>query len=188
MIDEEGGFPAVGGRVALDFVATLGKRDSDRIERLRVPGDLERWARHAGIADRVADADETALERARDLREAIHRLVLVQLNGAPTGASDVAVVNAWAGLDAPSGVLVAVEGGFRREPPSTTADGLLAAVARDAVDLLAGPDLLAVRECEGERCTLLFVDTSRGSRRRWCSMDACGARSKMRALRARHHS
>ncbi|MEV8375862.1 CGNR zinc finger domain-containing protein [Kribbella sp. NPDC056861] len=39
-------------------------------------------------------------------------------------------------------------------------------------------------QCEDPTCTLLFVDSSRSHRRRWCSMDRCGARSKMRTLRS----
>ncbi len=187
VIEAELAFPAVGGRMALDFVATLGKRDTARIERLRTPGDLERWARHAGVAAAVVDADEAALEPARRLREALHRLVLVRLGRGHARADDVNLVNACAMADAPPSTLAAHGGAFRRELPRTTVAGLLAAVARDAVDLLTGPDATAVRECEGEACTLLFVDASRGRRRRWCSMDLCGARSKMRALRARQH-
>jgi predicted RNA-binding Zn ribbon-like protein len=67
----------------------------------------------------------------------------------------------------------------RRQP--TTAVALLATVARDAIDLLSGPMADRVRECDGDGCTLLFLDASRAARRRWCSMDACGARSKMAA-------
>jgi predicted RNA-binding Zn ribbon-like protein len=56
-------------------------------------------------------------------------------------------------------------------------------VARDGIDLLSGPDAESIRECEDPACTLLFVDTSRSHRRRWCSMNSCGARAKMRTLR-----
>jgi predicted RNA-binding Zn ribbon-like protein len=39
--------------------------------------------------------------------------------------------------------------------------------------------------CAGERCHLIYADTSRPGRRRWCSMEHCGNRHKVRALRAR---
>jgi predicted RNA-binding Zn ribbon-like protein len=59
----------------------------------------------------------------------------------------------------------------------------LSAVARDAVDLLAGPDRNRIRRCG--RCTLHFVDRSRPGNRRWCSMELCGNQSKAEAFRAR---
>ncbi|MZD03805.1 hypothetical protein GTW43_01740, partial [Streptomyces sp. SID5785] len=52
---------------------------------------------------------------------------------------------------------------------------LLAAVARDAVDLLTDPAARgALRQCEGDNCPLIYLDTSRGRRRRWCSSEVCG--------------
>jgi len=39
--------------------------------------------------------------------------------------------------------------------------------------------------CPGERCGWAFYDRSASSRSRWCSMQVCGARSKMRAYRGR---
>jgi len=55
------------------------------------------------------------------------------------------------------------------------------AVAADAAALLADPARLArVRRCPGHDCGWLFLDLS--GRRRWCSMDTCGSRAKMRRL------
>jgi len=56
-----------------------------------------------------------------------------------------------------------------------------AAPARELIDLLAGPDLLRLRECSDPPCRMLFVDTFRGGQRRWCSMSRCGNRAKARA-------
>jgi len=56
-----------------------------------------------------------------------------------------------------------------------------AALARDLIDLVVGPDLLRLRECPDPQCAMLFVDTSRGGQRRWCSMSRCGNRAKARA-------
>ncbi len=39
--------------------------------------------------------------------------------------------------------------------------------------------------CPGARCGWAFYDRSASSRSRWCSMQVCGARSKMRAYRGR---
>ncbi|MFE7130281.1 CGNR zinc finger domain-containing protein [Streptomyces sp. NPDC057638] len=51
--------------------------------------------------------------------------------------------------------------------------------------VLTGPHAHRVRVCAAHDCQLLFADTSRPGRRRWCSMERCGNREKVRAHRAR---
>jgi predicted RNA-binding Zn ribbon-like protein len=164
-----------GGRPALDFVATLGKRDTAVIERIPTPGDLARWFHEAGLGD--VDVSTEDLRNAVDLREALYAL-FVNTN------ADLGTVNQWAARPVPGGRLVRVGGQLRQARPDLTAADLLAVLARDAVDLLTGAGAARVRMCAGEECTLLFVDESRAGNRRWCSMDACGARSKMARYRA----
>jgi hypothetical protein len=65
------------------------------------------------------------------------------------------------------------------------ARSLLSSVARDAIDVLGGSRAARLKRCEGSRCALLFVDTSRSGRRRWCSMERCGNRAKVAAHRRR---
>lgn len=174
----------------LDFVATLGKRGSLDLERLPEPSDLARWVEHAGVGPLGIDAapDTATLAAARELREALYRLCESALGRRPAEPGDVETVNVWASLPPPPAGLAVVDGRLSRQdrPPSITE--VLAAVARDGVDLLTGADAHRLRECEGLTCTLLFVDSSRDGRRRWCSMDSCGARAKMQALRARRRS
>jgi predicted RNA-binding Zn ribbon-like protein len=54
--------------------------------------------------------------------------------------------------------------------------------------LLTAPELQRVRACPGlGDCGWLFLDTSKSGRRRWCSMEGCGSRAKMRRYYARTH-
>ena len=62
----------------------------------------------------------------------------------------------------------------------------MATAARDAIDLLSGPELEKVKECAEETCSILFVDSSRPGKRRWCSMRICGNKIKKAAYRRRH--
>lgn len=54
---------------------------------------------------------------------------------------------------------------------------------------LAGARLAArwprVKACTGENCGFVFWDGSRNASRRWCDMQRCGSRHKMRSYRAR---
>lgn len=60
---------------------------------------------------------------------------------------------------------------------------LVVPVAQSAAEFLAGSDLTLVKPCENTSCVLVFYDTTKHHRRRWCSMSSCGNRAKA----ARHY-
>ncbi|MEU0337062.1 ABATE domain-containing protein [Streptomyces sp. NPDC006193] len=180
----------VAGRACLDLLAT-----AHPAERLDGPGALCAWIAAAGIVPagtRLAHADASWPPRFRELR----RDVGVLVRGTPTGSPAyerayeraLGRVNdaARAAPPAPHAVRTA-DGGLARElaaPPTCAA--LLALLARDAVELLTDPVArAAVRECEGEDCPLVYLDTSRGRRRRWCSSEVCGNRERVARHRRR---
>lgn len=80
-----------------------------------------------------------------------------------------------------------LDGSGRRA--NTHCDGgitaVLSSIARDAIDILSSERRSLVRACEMDDCGGLFLDDSRGLRRRWCSMERCGNRAKAAAFRDR---
>jgi predicted RNA-binding Zn ribbon-like protein len=61
---------------------------------------------------------------------------------------------------------------------------LLWPVALSAIELFtASGERAKLKECPG--CGWLFLDRSKVGNRRWCSMDECGSRDKMRRQYAR---
>ncbi|MBD8694620.1 CGNR zinc finger domain-containing protein [Stenotrophomonas sp. CFBP 13718] len=64
-------------------------------------------------------------------------------------------------------------------------EALLQPVALALGQLLAGGDLQHVGQCEAHDCSLLFHDTTKSRKRRWCSMALCGNRMKVAAFRSR---
>ncbi|MDG4860597.1 CGNR zinc finger domain-containing protein, partial [Streptomyces sp. T-3] len=42
-----------------------------------------------------------------------------------------------------------------------------------------------IRQCEGDNCPIIYLDTSRGRRRRWCSSEICGNRERVARHRRR---
>jgi predicted RNA-binding Zn ribbon-like protein len=64
-------------------------------------------------------------------------------------------------------------------------DALLLPIAQAMAVLLTNADFSQVKACESPACTLLFLDTTRGHKRRWCSMAVCGNRAKQAAHRDR---
>ena len=193
-------FPFIGGRPCLDFVATLGKRHGTPVERLPDTAALARWITEAGLtagpeAPTAATAD---LAHARELREALYRLVRGGMDGRRPDPADVVRVNEAAArpdlipqlavsedegegdLDSDAGPLPAPVWQARHPAPAA-----LATVARDAVLLVSGPLLARVKECENPACSLLFLDDSQARRRRWCSMERCGNLAKIAGYRSR---
>src|SRR5690606_24380823 len=73
-----------------------------------------------------------------------------------------------------------VRGGARvlEEERSASPLAALAPVALAAGRLLGSVHPSRVRRCASRECLLWFVDTSKGGRRRWCSMARCGNRAK----------
>ncbi|EDY49285.1 conserved hypothetical protein, partial [Streptomyces clavuligerus] len=113
--------------------------------------------------------------------------VRAQLDGCPDGAA-LDRVNALASGAPPAVRAVRDDSGaFVRvlaRPPECGA--LLAAVARDTVLLLTDPGARGrLRQCQGESCHRVYLDTSRGRRRRWCSSEVCGNRERVARHRRR---
>ncbi|MDO3703176.1 ABATE domain-containing protein [Micromonospora sp. C28SCA-DRY-2] len=184
MFHNAAAFPFVGGRVSVDFTATYGLRWRDPgVERIPAPADLARWFTEAGLTDTTVPVSTPTLRGARELREALYRLMRGRVFGEPPDRRAVDVVNRWA-AKAPPAIRLTADGAATRlvEP---TAGALLALVARDGVDLLGGSHAGRLRECSSDTCTLLYLDTSRAGSRRWCAMAVCGSRDKMTRYRRR---
>jgi predicted RNA-binding Zn ribbon-like protein len=180
-------FRFTSGRLCLALCATVGERWRRNFERLRGPEDLSRWLEQADLAAGVPAVSARLLREARELREAIYRLVRAAMAGHPGDRSDRDVVNAWARRPPISWQL---DEENRRQVwtgPRSAAAGL-AAVAADAVDLLSSPSIGRVRECDAPDCALLFLDSSRPGRRRWCADGACGSKARTAAYRRRQAS
>ena len=173
------------GSLALAFAVTgPGTHDGPLalFQTLRQPSDLARWATDVVGATGLRATDHD-LELAVRLQAAIWNLADARIDRRPAGEGDRAVLNELAAQPSlvprlgpgPTRTWVAVQGVL----------SVLSSVARDAIDLLGGPRAGRLRRCQGSRCALLFVDTSRSGRRRWCSMQRCGNRAKVAAHRRR---
>lgn len=173
---------------ALTATATQ-RRAPEAHERLREPQDLAEWIRAAvpDVPPGDVPVDDTLLRRARDLREAIYRTAVHVADGSTPGAQDLRTINEWAAHN-DAVRLLGDAGAHWQVPPASPARTALALVAVDAVEVLGGARDGAVKICSGELCAAVFVDTSRGRSRRWCSMGTCGNRAKRSAMRARQVS
>lgn len=177
-------FVYVSGRRCLDFVGTMKHRDSTHEELLTAPELLSDWAIQAGLCDEAVDVSDDDLVAAIDLREAIYRTVHARLQGRRPQLADVDLLNERASGSQLTPRLLQT-GAVRREG---TTSQLLATVAADLLDLLAGTDIDNVKRCAGPDCTRLYLDASRAKSRQWCGMGTCGNRAKVQAFRARQRT
>jgi predicted RNA-binding Zn ribbon-like protein len=177
-------FVYVSGRRCLDFVGTLKYRQSAREELLTDPRLLSDWAVQAGLLDAGIDITDDDLVAAIELREAIYRTVTARLEQHRPQAADVNLINERASQPQLTPRLLRT-GATRREG---TASQLLASLAADLLDLIAGTDIENVKHCAHPGCTRLYVDSSRGKNRHWCGMSTCGNKVKVQAFRARQRA
>jgi predicted RNA-binding Zn ribbon-like protein len=178
---QEGHF--IGGHTVLDLTNTVFNRSNPLAdnELLKSPADVLSWCESAGL-----------LESAPTLKGAAARKLV----------TDVQEVreHAWAVFDAVSrgemvptehiGSLLEVAGTGTRAGHVARIDTALGLLVADDVAPRAIPTVLSmlavhafftlppdrIRACN--RCGWLFLDSSRGGRRRWCSMTTCGNREK----------
>lgn len=175
----------MGGRPCLDYLGTLRwRRGPEPRDYLSQPSDLADWGIQSGQVTEPPRVTSAQLAAARDLRDAIYRVMFGRIKGASPNAADVTALNV-AARRPPVELSLGDDGAVHRVG---TVSQLLSAVARDALDLLGGDHMVLVRECDGPTCSRLYIDSSRARNRRWCSTTGCGNQAKVAAFRRRAHS
>jgi len=180
----------LGNALCLDFANSVDwSADGEPVkdEVLSSPDDLRRWGQRLGLGDSAPDAAE--LRRVHMLREALHNAFAAIAHGdepAPAALDRIARDHAEAARAATL-TRDAPDAAWHLSWPASEPRRARFAVVTDAVALLGDVERLArVRHCPGHNCGWLFLDLS--GRRRWCSMDTCGSRAKMRRLYERRRT
>ena len=179
------------GRLCLDLATTVGERWRRSFERLRSPADLAAWLAGAGLLTSPARVTAGDLHEARELRETIFRIARAAMDHRKPDRADIATLNARAGARDLAPRFERLGAASAAAPPGTVGPArgavraAMSTIARDAVELFGGPHAARIRECAAPDCSGLFLDASRAGRRRWCSMAACGNRTKVAAYRTR---
>lgn len=150
---------------------------------LASPGGLARFVREHGLTGlRLGARDLAGL---RELREALRAVCLAHTGG--TVAPEQAEVLERRLSRAPLAVRIGADGTATLVPGQglTGLTALTARVAAGIAPASADGTWERLKVCEAHDCLRAYYDRSPGGRRRWCRMDLCGARAKMRAYRAR---
>lgn len=173
------------GRPSLDLAHTGGDGPYAVFELLHEPADVSRWLGVITGLDGIEAAGPDVGE-ARSLRRAVWNAAHDALDGRPPSEPGRTVINRAAARVPPVPQLEASGAAAVHRP--LVAAQVLSLLARDAVDLFAGPLASRIRVCAAPDCGLLYLDQSRSGTRQWCSMQRCGTRAKVRAHRERGHA
>jgi predicted RNA-binding Zn ribbon-like protein len=173
------------GSLALNLLATVGRRGSLRIERLPDTAALRSWCQTSGLSlDEGVDEAEL-LERIRHLREQAYALTRAVVRADGVDERDLEAINTVARFPVPAPCLVAVAGSVGFAPTHLSVEAVLSLIARDLAHVLGSPELRArLHECHSDDCRMIFLAPS-GREQRWCSKAQCGNRAKVAAHRAR---
>ncbi len=189
--------PLSGGHPALDLVNTVESRGEGwRPDLLRSYDDVVVLAQRTGLLDEVQAGElgvlaksnperaAAALEDVVRLREAIYAIFASEDADQPYPVEAFEIAHHIAKRARARQVLTETADGFRWRLPLTDLNDLAGLFAAAAADLITGRNhRRLVRECKGDNCGWLFLDTSKSGRRLWCSEATCGTHARVKRFR-----
>jgi predicted RNA-binding Zn ribbon-like protein len=189
----------VGGALSLDFVNTINSRLHPEHDYLMHYSDLAGWANKVGIlspaqanqlerrAKQSVEGAENALQAARTLRELLYRLFSNAAKGSEPNKKDMETFVSSYGETISRGQFLKQDNHYTTTwKVDETFEAVLWPIIHSAGEMLLSEELGQVKECPG--CGWLFLDTSKNQSRRWCSMNTCGTRDKMRRYHKRQRA
>jgi predicted RNA-binding Zn ribbon-like protein len=151
-------------------------------------GDAEEATRRLterGLLKKGESVGESERRRLVSLREALRGLLLVH-NGTAEPKPDAQELNGLL-TSAALGVRFRADGRPALEPAAgdSPVERVVARLLAEVIWAEAEGKWERLKACRNERCRWAFYDASKNRSGRWCNMDVCGARHKMRTYRKR---
>lgn len=155
----------------------------DRVEQLTDPSVLHDWLVERDLLDPATRVSTADLAATIELREALRAILRVN-DGHPVEPQAVEIVNR-AGAELPLQLRFAPDGEPVLGPRPEGVRGALATMLAGIALAKAQGTWTRLKVCSSDTCQWAFYDRSKNRSGRWCSMQACGNRTKTRAYRAR---
>lgn len=189
-----GEFYFVANHLWLDFVNTQVVENDQPVDLLGGFDDLVAWS----VAAQTIDAGQAKemltnwsgkreadklFEQAKKFRASLREMAERVVVGRAVPQSIIDRINEAQSKHAGHIALARVKGTYEKRFHRRFSEPahLLVPVAESASDFLSEGDLSLLRRCENPACILYFYDTTKNHARRWCSMSACGNRTKVAA-------
>jgi predicted RNA-binding Zn ribbon-like protein len=174
----------IGGHLALDFCNTAGEHLAPQPDEMFLHWEVfVRWAVQVGLIGQQSYPDlvhhPSPIQKIIQLREVIYRIGLAVARNQRIPQSDLLVLRKQASSPKPPVDLNSGTLQWHPDPLRASAQ-LRSVLASEALSLFCSPRSNRIGICEGSLCGWLFLDESRGKRRRWCDMKDCGNREKAR--------
>jgi predicted RNA-binding Zn ribbon-like protein len=156
-------------------------------DELATPAELGTWLGERGLLEPEERVGADAFVAARELRDVLRTLALLNTTG---GAADDSL---RARFDAAlAGVVLRPELGsdatVALSPAGAGGSRALGAIAAVVVAAQASGSWRRMKACRKDGCGWLFFDASRNCSSSWCSMSICGNRTKTTAYRRRRRA
>ena len=145
------------------------------------------WLRRHDLVDPGDDPPDEELRDALELLEALRATVLASEVGHRVDDVAVRTIDA-AARDAGLELRFGSDGPASIQPAAGGVRGALGRVLSIAYLARLDGRWARLKECGSADCRAVFYDRSRNQSGRWCSMDRCGNRNKVRAWRERQEA
>jgi predicted RNA-binding Zn ribbon-like protein len=194
------GFEYIGGDLSTDFINTKsGRLSGDGHEHVQTYADVVDFVRLAGLlkpaeAKRLIAAAEAHPERATQihrravaLREATFRAYDRVIQQKEPAREDMELISREAADAMAHAQMLRTADGWEWGWSETDVLARpLWPIARAALDVLTNaPERQLLRQCSDDTCAWLFVDRTKNHSRRWCDVNTCGSRNRVREFRQR---
>ncbi len=187
------------GNLALDFLHTMRRTRRGVVDTVPTPSHLVDWLDHhdeSGRSSRLGEhlsvpGARILFDEARRLRTDIEALVDAHARGGQVPALALYGINRLMATSRCSSRLVSAPAGgvvLETVEESTSPLAPLGPIALAAARLVTTVTSSRLRRCASAQCGVWFVDTSKGGRRRWCSMARCGNRDKAATHRGKRQA
>lgn len=163
-----------------EFVNTLDLETHE--DAIAEPAQLAHWLAEHDLLDDAAPTDAQVAEAAA-LREAVRQMLLTNA-GVETDPAAPATLDA-AAKRAGLAVRFHAGGAATLEPEGAGVDAALGRIVAIVAQSMAEGTWTRLKACLADDCQWAFYDHTRNRSGRWCNMDVCGNRTKVRAFRAR---
>ncbi|MEW6194650.1 MAG: CGNR zinc finger domain-containing protein [Bacteroidota bacterium] len=196
-----------GGRLCLEFTNTVDARYEENIknsisfsigkDKLNGYDDLVDWAKEVGIlkevtarqlilmsSQKIKEAKQI-FDRAVALRESLFRIFRQITVGLKPFEPDIELLNVES-AEARSRQKLMYESdkfSWKFETTANDLSSIIWPVSLSGIELLMSDEISRVRQCPGENCGWLFLDTSKNRSRQWCDMKDCGNLAKVHRFR-----